>query len=126
MGNRGSRSFFLSKSSWITLEEGEFLFQEGGLGGVAQGFDGGQAEVGGEFAQLGLEAHARFEGADDMAAQDMPEGDAEFARHGHGGFVAAAACGHRQAPLLQRVVDLQESFGRLDEEGAQGSAAMTL
>ena len=46
-------------------------------------------EVGGEVAQLGLEAGERLEGADDMALEDMPKGDAEFA--GHGAFVAAAA-----------------------------------
>jgi hypothetical protein len=63
----------------MTLEEGEFLLKEGGLGEVAQGFDGGQAEVGGEFAQLGLESGERLKGADEMAAQDMPEGGAEFA-----------------------------------------------
>jgi hypothetical protein len=102
------------------------LFQEGDLAGIAEGFDRGQAEVGGEFAQLGLEARERFEGANDMALEDMPEGDAEFARHRHGGFVATAPRRYGQAPLLQRVLDLEEFLGRLDEQRAQGAAAMTL
>ncbi len=61
-----------------------------------------------------------------MTAQDVPDGDAEFARDGDGGFVAAAPGGHGEAPLLQRVGDLEEFLGRLDEERAQGAAAMAL
>ena len=55
------------------------------LVGQPKAFDGGEAEVRGEVAQLGLEAGERLEGADDMALEDMPKGDAEFAGHGHGG-----------------------------------------
>jgi len=75
------------------LDEGVFAL-------VAESFDCGHAQVGSEFAQLGLQRVEAFEGADDMAAQDVPDGDAEFSRHGHRGFVAAAAGGHNQAPLL--------------------------
>jgi hypothetical protein len=57
----------------------------------------------GEFAELGLEGVV-----DDMTAQDVPHGDAEFSRRRDGGFVAAPPGGHAQAPLLQR--DRPESF----------------
>src|SRR5438034_11469510 len=36
----------------------------------------------------------------------------------------AAAQGNGQAPLLQRVVDLEEFLGRLDQQGADRAAAM--
>ncbi len=39
----------------------------------------------GKFAELGLEGVAPFEGVDDMTAQDVPHGDAEFSRHRDGG-----------------------------------------
>ncbi len=63
-----------------------------------------------EFAQLGLEASAGLQGADEMPPQDMPDGDAEFAGDGDGGSIAPAPRGHGQAPLLQRVTDLEESL----------------
>lgn len=60
------------------------------------------------------------------AFQDMPDRDAEFARDGHRGLVASAPGGHGQAPLLQRVTDLEELLGGLDQERAQGTFAMPL
>lgn len=50
------------------------------LVGQPKAFDGGEAEVSGEVAQLGLEAGERVEGADDMALEGMPKGDAESSR----------------------------------------------
>jgi hypothetical protein len=45
----------------------------------------------------------------------MPDGDGEFAGHRDGGFVAATAGSHGQAPFLERIFYLEESFARLDE-----------
>ncbi len=61
------------------------MFDEGGLARIAEDFDLGQAQLGGELAHFGLETGERLTSADDMTAQDMPDGDAEFARHRHGG-----------------------------------------
>ena len=102
MGNRGSPIV----CSRIGLEEVEFLFDKGGFAFVALGFDRRQAELGGEFAELGLQGVESLEGADGVALEEVPERQAELARHGHGGAVAPAAQGDGQAPLLQRVIDL--------------------
>ena len=102
------------------------MLDEGVLALVTESFDRSEAEVGGEFTQFDLEASDGFEGTDEMALEDVPEGDAEFPCHRHGGLVAAAPDSHAEAPLLQRIRDLKEFLGRLDEERAQGAAAMAL
>ncbi len=54
----------------------------------------------------------RFEGADRMTHEQVPDGDAELAGDGDTRFVAAAAGGDREGPLLQRIID---SLGTLTE-----------
>src|SRR5690242_17214875 len=54
----------------------------------------------------------------------MPERHAEFARHGDGRFVSSAPCRHRQSPLLQRIIYLEQFLARLDEQRAQRSSSM--
>ena len=69
------------------------MLDKGSLAFVAEGFDRGQAQLGGEFSQsasrtdsscgeLRAQAQEWFEGANGMTAQDVPDGDAEFARDG--------------------------------------------
>jgi hypothetical protein len=54
--------------------------------------------------KFGVQGVRAFNGSDDVALHDVPDGNTEFAGHGHGGFVVAAAHRYGQAPLLQRVV----------------------
>ncbi len=61
--------------------------------------------------QLGVEGVEAFEGPDRVALQDVPDRHAQFARHCHGRFIASAAGRHRQTPLAQRVLHLEEFFG---------------
>jgi hypothetical protein len=74
-----------------------------------------------EFGVQGVHA---FNCADDVALHHMPHCHAKFARRGHGFLVASTAHRHGEAPLLQRVVDLEKFLGRLHEQGAGGSATM--
>jgi len=46
----------------------------------------------GELAEFHFEALHRFQGADGMAVEEMPDGDAELARDCDRRFVAAASC----------------------------------
>ena len=102
------------------------MLDKGGFALIAQRLDRGQAQLGGEFAQLSLQGVEPFKRADDMALQNMPHCHAELSRHRYRRPVAAPPRRYRQAPLLQRVIDLEEFLGRLHEKGAQRSPAMPL
>ncbi len=104
----------------------ELLLDKGFLAFISVGCDRADSDFGGELEELEVEAVDRLEGADRMALQNMPDGDGQLPRHRHRGLVAAAAGGDGQAPLLERVVDLEEFLGRLDEEGAKRDFAMAL
>ena len=102
----------------------EFLLLEGQLARVAEFLQGGHAEFGGQFGELGQERGGFLQRLVPVALQDVPDGDGELAGDGHGGFVLAAAQGDGEAPLLQGVDGGEEPFAGLDEQGAQAAAAV--
>src|SRR5260370_28538142 len=61
-----------------------------------------------------------------MALHEMHDGQARFGRYSHGGAVPSARCGNSQAPLLQRVINLEKFLGRLHQQRADGTTTMTL
>ena len=110
--------------SGVGFKNIEFLLDEVVFGIESKGADGRDAQFGCQLKDFALETLFAVDGADAMAHQNVPGGDGELAGQGDRGLVSAAAQGEGQAPFAQRILDLQEALGGLDEQSTDGAATM--
>lgn len=123
-GNRGSP--LVKGVLRVGFEDIEFLLDEVVFGMKAERTNGGDAQICGKFEDLGFQARFVVDRANGMAHEDVPCSDSEFAGYGHGGFVAAAAESKGKTPLAQGVFHLEKTLRSLNQEGANGTASVTL
>jgi hypothetical protein len=121
-GNRGSP--LVRVLSGVALEDIEFLLNKVIFGREAKGFQSGDAKVGGEFEDLGLQALRVVDGADGVPHEEMPDSDGKFASETDGGFIAAATQREGKSPFAQRVLNLEKTLSGLNEKSADIAASV--